>query len=411
MRLPDGTLLVEGVAVRPGIYEYRTTGGRTIRELVPRSTILDSAAGLARAPVTLHHPDEDVRPENWDRYAVGDTDGETVIVEDTGFQRVKVAVRRKDAIQAVDSGSVVELSPGYDALVDPTPGEDPEFGAYDAVQRARRYNHLALVDLARGGHECRLRVDGAAVMVAPLGTAPAKPPGPAKGTNSAGEARTDVQEARVNPRIATLLGLLGIAARVDTDDAALDQALEAVRSLQKARQDAEKKAEDEESELKELQDELEELKGAKDELEKMTAERDKLRDELKELQDEIGKMREEEQKKADAAERAELLKLASQLRVDRADSLDLAGLRKAVAAAFMGGAMRKDASDAYISAALDMARDRLRPDPDGRAAGSAAWRADQAEEEGEENKDEREDGLDPWSKQMDAAFRAGRGER
>lgn len=393
-RRPDGTLLVECRAARPGIYEYRTADGKVRREFVPAETLRDSAGGLARLAVTLHHPDGDVTPDNVKELGVGDTDGE-VVLEDDGFVRVKMAVRDRDAIRSIESGSTREVSPGYAVLLDETPGEHPEFGRYDAVQKARRYNHLALVDMARGGHDCRLRLDGAAVMTEPL---------PGGGTLAASR-RTD-KEPRMNPRIATLLALLGVTARVDSDDAGLDQAIEGVKNLAKARTDADKAAEEAAGKAKSDADK--ELEKLKEDNEKLKAENDKLKADMEAF-------KAEEKKKADAAERAELLKVASAFKVDGADKLELPALRQAIASAFMGKAMRSDATDAYITAAVDMAKARLQ-EGGGREDGRRAWEGlgEPRRQDDDDDKDRRrtdDDGRDPWTKQQDAAFRAGRGDK
>jgi len=50
---------------------------------------------------------------------------------------------------------------GYDAELDPTPGVAPSGERYDAIQTARTYNHIALVQQARGGSTLALRLDDA----------------------------------------------------------------------------------------------------------------------------------------------------------------------------------------------------------------------------------------------------------
>lgn len=152
-------LFVQGYACKPGILEYRNDDGTITRELVEASTLEESAAGLARQVLTLEHPRNDVDNTNWSELAVGDTDKD-VVIEDNGYQRVTMAVRRRDAQQEVLNGKTRELSPGYKATIDKTPGEHPEYGRYDAKQIKRVYNHLAIVREARGGHSIAIRTDG-----------------------------------------------------------------------------------------------------------------------------------------------------------------------------------------------------------------------------------------------------------
>lgn len=160
-RTAEGYLLCEAFVAKPGIMEYYQADGTIIRELLPEDTLRDaqSSVTLASKPVTLEHPEEMVGPDNIAQYAVGDV-GEEVFVTEDGWLKVRMAVRRKDAIDAIARGKS-EVSPGYQTEIDFTPGVHPEFGQYDAVQKVRRYNHLAIVDIARGGPQIRLRADSA----------------------------------------------------------------------------------------------------------------------------------------------------------------------------------------------------------------------------------------------------------
>ncbi len=159
----DGSLLLDGYVARPGVLVYQNADGTSRRELVTRATLRDSAPSLGRKTLTLEHPDEDVSPDTVAKVGVGDVDGEVVVYDD-GYTRVKMAVRRGDAIEAFRAG-VQELSPGYACDLDMTPGIDPEFGAYDAVQVRRDYNHVALCTRARGGPTIRARADSADVAI------------------------------------------------------------------------------------------------------------------------------------------------------------------------------------------------------------------------------------------------------
>lgn len=156
---PGGALFLEGYAARPGIYLYQNEDGSIRRELVPRNRLWDakSIMSLGRAPLTLNHPPVFVTDENAKDYVHGDV-GEEIMEGPGGFVRVRMAARTREAKDAIASGKV-QLSPGYIAEIDPTPGVDPEFGEYDAVQISREYNHLAIVDQARGGADIRLRID------------------------------------------------------------------------------------------------------------------------------------------------------------------------------------------------------------------------------------------------------------
>ncbi|MFU8803619.1 MAG: DUF2213 domain-containing protein, partial [Bradymonadaceae bacterium] len=162
VRTDEGYYLVEGFVSRPGVLEYRQADGSIRRELVLPEELhrADSLATLARKPVTVEHPPEFVSPENVEKYGVGDTDGEVEVEAMGGFVKVKMAVRRKDGIAAIDQG-IKELSPGYLCDLEETPGDHPEWGRYDAIQRNRRYNHTAITRAGRAGSQVSLRADSA----------------------------------------------------------------------------------------------------------------------------------------------------------------------------------------------------------------------------------------------------------
>ena len=166
---PEGYILAEGIAARPGVLTYRFRDGSTRRELFPpdEAARADSAATLARKPLTLeHHPEEGTAgifgPDAIGRVEVGDVDGEIVL--DSGFTRVKLAVRRQDAIAFVRSHPNAQLSPGYRCDTEKTSGVwngQP----YDVIQRNRVYNSLALTERGRAGADVCLRTDSDAVMI------------------------------------------------------------------------------------------------------------------------------------------------------------------------------------------------------------------------------------------------------
>jgi len=167
VKTPEGYLLSEGYAGRAGVLSYRQDDGSVRRELVPPEELfnVDSLASLARKPVTLGHPMRDgaavmVSPGNVGEFGVGDVDGEIIEERLGGFVKVRVAVRRQDAIDSVERGDTRGLSQGYVCDLDETPGTW-RGQKYDAVQRNRRYNHLALCALGRAGIDARLHVDSA----------------------------------------------------------------------------------------------------------------------------------------------------------------------------------------------------------------------------------------------------------
>jgi hypothetical protein len=329
----DGTLLVEGFAAREGVLEYRQGDGKIRRELVTSDVLAESAAGLARAPVTLEHPREDVGPDNVGKLGVGDTDGEVAVL-DGGFVRVRIAVRRRDAIDAVKGGKH-ELSPGYRVRVDNTPGVHPVHGRYDARQVARSYNHLAIVDVARGGPDVRLRADSADAV-----------------STTTIEQRSDHSGARpqgalMKPIVAALVAALGLTQRYDSDDTALEAALSETRRRKDADNEFQRK------------------------LDSANAERDAQKTRADAAEAKVAALEQAERARTDAAERAELDGLAKALGVTGTHA-DAASLRRAIAAKHLGE-LKADASDDYVRAVVDLAKVDQAKRGDGREAGRRAW--------------------------------------
>jgi hypothetical protein len=367
----EGFVLCEGFVAKPGVLVYRRADGTTVRELIPAEELhrVDSLGTLGRKPLTLEHPDEDVTPDNVTALGVGDLASDVAVVEG-GYVKVQIAIRKRDAITAVQRGTV-ELSPGYSCRLDATPGTDPMFGAYDAIQRDRRYNHVAITEAARGGPEIRLRADSA-VATSPL-----------------------PREAQMHPKLLALFALLGITAPRKDDgvapadaptDASLDAVLAKVGEMKSAISGSADKAA--------LQAELIALKAklATVEQELAAANADdtaKVEPTVEAVTGAIDAAMEAspaaepaaaspEEKKQDAirnvvartaGERTRLEVLARHARIDAAtiDKLGLRALRKLVVTTAQPAA-RKDADDAYYRAAVDMLegarRDSARdPDP------------------------------------------------
>jgi len=141
---------------RVGVFSYKS-GGRTVREFRPPEEVLraDSIASLLDAPITISHK------------ALVTADNSTLSV---GYVRDAercddsvgghVLVQRRDTIDKIKNGELVELSPGYICSIDRTPGEwNGE--KYDQVQRNIKYNHVALLPAGKGrqGSTVALRLD------------------------------------------------------------------------------------------------------------------------------------------------------------------------------------------------------------------------------------------------------------
>lgn len=169
MQIDSGRMMVEGIVAKPGILLYTQPDGSIIRELVLPEELHrgDSLATLGQAPLTLEHPPEPVTSENVADFAVGNVGDDVEVIQDNGFVRVRMVIRRSDAQDDVRANRRRELSPGYRVRIERRSGIHPDYGPFDQIQRDRRYNHLALTEAARGGRQIRLRADSAYQLVHP----------------------------------------------------------------------------------------------------------------------------------------------------------------------------------------------------------------------------------------------------
>ena len=171
---PQGGVRVPAAITRVGVLSYEDGNGKRWRELRPASEVFstDSLATLRDAPVTELHPPELVTRDNWDRYAIGHNGADARVEDDRLVTTDGLVVQSGPSAEKIRRGDLAETSAGYTCDLDETPGTDPVEGPYDKVQRAIRYNHIALgpEGWARGGREMALRMDGAAVHVPDDGT-------------------------------------------------------------------------------------------------------------------------------------------------------------------------------------------------------------------------------------------------
>lgn len=164
-RTPQGGLLASATPTRCGVLTYTYPGGRKVRELRHPDEVFrsDSLESLRGAPITVGHPDVPVDASNWSELSKGHVGDD---VHQDGLL-VAAKVRVQDAktvercIDAARADRLVEMSCGYDADVEFTPGTwNGE--EYDAVQRNIRYNHVALGprNWGRAGNAVGLKLDG-----------------------------------------------------------------------------------------------------------------------------------------------------------------------------------------------------------------------------------------------------------
>jgi hypothetical protein len=165
---PNGFLQILANLTRTGVFTYfeKSPDGtiRVIRQLrhpdeVFAETTLYTLMGL---PATNLHPTELVSPENAKELVVGmtsDTPKKISLDNDPeSYVQQQVTFHDPESIRQIMAKERTELSLGYVCELDESPGEWNGV-AYDFIQRNISYNHLSLVDRARGGAQCKVLLD------------------------------------------------------------------------------------------------------------------------------------------------------------------------------------------------------------------------------------------------------------
>ena len=160
----EGFLIVNNARIaRSGIQEYFAGElGLTDRDPFdvikiyrPEEEVFnkDSMASFANKPVTNNHPKELVDATNAKDLTVGHS-GENII-KDGIFLNAKLTVTDAEAIKDIMDGKV-ELSNGYTSEIEFKAGKTNDGFEYDAIQTDIKGNHIAIVDKARCGIECKI---------------------------------------------------------------------------------------------------------------------------------------------------------------------------------------------------------------------------------------------------------------
>lgn len=181
----NGALVGKAAIFGVGVYRYMGADGKVTAEFRPPEEVFskETMESYELVPLTNNHPPEKVTPDNFKKYAVGSLGEE--IEHDAYNAYAELAIQEAEAIQAVRAGRT-GLSGGYSCDVI-TEGfvsypvldwEGKEIARttyqipgnfngtpYDAIQTNIRGNHVALVDIPRGGDALHLRFDGADVGV------------------------------------------------------------------------------------------------------------------------------------------------------------------------------------------------------------------------------------------------------
>lgn len=175
----EGYLIDHPIVTRCGIFEYADSDAENgiRRELrLPEEVFAEkSLASYEGKPIIITHDAGEVDKDNVHEEQIG-----TILskgYQDGNKVRCKIVIHNTDALKEC---GLRELSLGYGLTLDETPGVY-HGQKYDGVQRDIEVNHLALVGEARAGERARLNIDhrdavkrnylkGGPVMVARKGT-------------------------------------------------------------------------------------------------------------------------------------------------------------------------------------------------------------------------------------------------
>lgn len=157
----DGYFAGRARAARTGIqkylgYEVGDTENplKVYRIYRPESEVkaIDSLKTFVHKPITDGHPNEGVNRDNARREMTGVVG--TKIQPDGQFIDVDFVIFDGATIDKINGGKS-QISMGYDCDTVMEPGVTADGEEYDGYQRNIRINHLAVVDVARGGPELK----------------------------------------------------------------------------------------------------------------------------------------------------------------------------------------------------------------------------------------------------------------
>jgi hypothetical protein len=160
----DGFLRARVSIARVGVFPYLYHDGQIRHEAkLPEDLFSEITINTAKgSPVTDGHvpvaEGGKVTPVNYNKYVKGSLGDEAIVKEDHIW--LNETVYDRELIEDIKSGKKVEVSIGFDTILDSTPGEF-RGQKYDARQTNIKINHLAHVEAGRGGESVRVHLDGA----------------------------------------------------------------------------------------------------------------------------------------------------------------------------------------------------------------------------------------------------------
>ena len=175
--MPNGFLSLLANLTRTGIFVYQRISPdgsiEIVRQLRTSEEVFDpeSLASLTGLPLTNTHPEELISPENASDFIVGMSSDQPKKIlapvqngDTEEYIQQRLTIFDEDTIEEVQNKTKNEISLGYTCELDFEPGMYKGQN-YDAIQRNIRVNHVSLVRKARGGHNCKVLIDGTETVV------------------------------------------------------------------------------------------------------------------------------------------------------------------------------------------------------------------------------------------------------
>jgi len=168
-RTNDGYLTGRMCVTGAGVFRYMDASGNYVHRVRPVDEVGEATHSLNSIPMTLHHPGEDVSPENAKELSVGMSANDAYFDGLNSF--VTVTITDKEAIRAIEAGEVEAFSSGYDTNLVMDEGN---WQGSDHTERMTdiSYNHIALVKKGRAGDSVTVKIGDSADYEKLFNTAP-----------------------------------------------------------------------------------------------------------------------------------------------------------------------------------------------------------------------------------------------